>query len=152
MIPKRTGDHGLLTNVFPRQLTILFVLSLSWFQFGHGLQCYSCSKEDSNQYCIGTDHIQSCSRNQDRCLTQTIYSEERGKLRIDKYCASEAGCLAATEQLGKLYYCDKSRKGWGCVECCEGELCNISRGDQIKGVGALWISCFSYAVYRLMLR
>ena len=41
---------------------------------GHGLQCYSCSKEDANEFCVGTDHIQSCSRNQDRCLTQTIYS------------------------------------------------------------------------------
>ena len=59
-------------------------------------------------------------------------SDERGKLRIDKSCASQAGCTQAEIQLGKKYFCDKSRNGWGCVECCDRDRCNESAGVQIQ--------------------
>ncbi|XP_071832442.1 ly6/PLAUR domain-containing protein 1-like [Apostichopus japonicus] len=119
-------------------------------RYSHGLQCYSCSKEDGNEFCIGTDHISSCSRNQDRCLTQTIYSEERGKLRIDKYCASQAGCEAATAQLGKLYFCDKSRQGWGCLTCCEEDLCNLSKASSSRKPSVLLVAMGLYIVRQMI--
>ncbi|XP_072023730.1 ly6/PLAUR domain-containing protein 1-like [Amphiura filiformis] len=100
------------------------------------LQCYTCAEEDTNENCIGTNTIRTCSRTQDRCLTQTIYSKERGKFRIDKYCASEAGCVNAETQLGKKYFCDKSRAGWGCIECCNRDRCNESTGVQIQA--SIW--------------
>ena len=51
---------------------------------------------------------------------------ERGKLRIDKYCSTQEGCEAAAAQLGKRYFCEKHRPGWGCLECCDTDRCNLS--------------------------
>lgn len=132
MVSRGDGVCNVLHFRLHIRAPVITIIVLAISNFGHGLQCYSCSKEDGNEFCIGTDHIRSCSRNQDRCLTQTIYSEERGKLRIDKYCASQTECEAATAQLGKLYFCDTSRRGWGCVTCCEEDLCNLNHADSQK--------------------
>ncbi|XP_022094712.1 uncharacterized protein LOC110981439 [Acanthaster planci] len=100
----------------------------------YSLQCYTCAAEDTNENCKINEApvLRTCPSTEDRCLTQVIYSTERGKLRIDKYCASQDGCDAATEQLGKRYFCDKSRAGWGCVECCDTDKCNLSSVSRVR--------------------
>ncbi|XP_041469198.1 uncharacterized protein LOC121419005 [Lytechinus variegatus] len=112
-------------------LNVVLLYFVGVYNLAEGLQCYRCSSEDTNDNCIGSNNIQTCSITQDRCLTQVTYSRERGKLGIDKSCASVQGCNAAIEQLSKYYFCDKSRAGWGCVECCPEDRCNESRGVNI---------------------
>ncbi|XP_038073229.1 prostate stem cell antigen-like [Patiria miniata] len=115
-------------------IAIAVIVLATCIQFVSSLQCYTCAAEDTNDNCNINEApiLKTCSAREDQCLTQVIYSTERGKLRIDKYCASQDGCDAATEQLGKRYFCDKSRAGWGCVECCETDKCNLSAGDQLR--------------------
>ncbi|XP_070577177.1 ly6/PLAUR domain-containing protein 1-like [Ptychodera flava] len=113
------------------KVVILLAVSIS---LTSALQCFTCEYENNNQNCQGTNAIKTCSQTQDRCLTQTIWSSTRDKLRIDKSCASQAGCQDATEQLAKSYWCDSSKGAWGCVECCNTDLCNLSRTSTQHGV------------------
>ncbi|XP_071801436.1 UPAR/Ly6 domain-containing protein cold-like [Asterias amurensis] len=132
-------------------MTLMIILMAVCFRTVSSLQCFTCEAEDTNENCNIKEApvLKTCTSRQDRCLTQVIYSTERGKLRIDKECTTEDGCTAATTQLGKRYFCDKSRPAWGCVECCDTDRCNENGVADTRASAAVVLGALSSVVLAL---
>jgi hypothetical protein len=118
------------------------------FSAVYGLECYSCTNQDSNrEKCIKTS--KQCEQFQDSCVSYIRwgippYWTPRGNRInfISKDCDTQINCaarqLAMQSSCVRDWYLD-----WACIECCTGDLCNyyVTLGSSRLQVG-FWTVVF----------
>ncbi|CAH3103486.1 unnamed protein product [Pocillopora meandrina] len=110
-------------------MKLLFVVTFFlYISVGYGLKCYSCSRDNCNDFKVE----KHCPARYDRCAKLSVHVEGTSFQEYSKYCTTEKGC-----NIDLISRCKGKVK---CkLDCCSGDFCNAATLQKVS-VAAL-IAC-----------